>query len=219
MGGKKMEQEIVSITRKIWSVVDWPQWGSDSITAPNKQKIPDLFPESFLVLKGAFFPGEIMTFCCCCCWVGFISPQKNGIFPKHAQIFLDHLFQWFLPLKIASEHLLLETPLTLMTHPLKVPWVKQQMNFPSQTHRKVFPLWFIFFFFCLKLELTVDWPSFNLCLGPCLDSDTTSPAMPIRSECKYIHWAKCGTWTNSRIYRVTERGNAPTWECSYRNRI
>lgn len=55
------EQEILSITRKIWSKVGCPQWGRDSVTAPNKQKIPDLFPESVLVLKGAFFPGGIIT--------------------------------------------------------------------------------------------------------------------------------------------------------------
>lgn len=57
-----LEQEILSTTRKIWSKVGWPQWGSDSVTAPNKQKIPDLFPETSLVLKGSFFPGGIITF-------------------------------------------------------------------------------------------------------------------------------------------------------------
>lgn len=121
----------------------------------------------------------------------FFSPQKNGIFPGHAQIFLGHLFPWFLPLKTVSEHLLLETPLT--STPSTLGETANEFSFPN-THKSI-PI--MNFFFCLKLELTVHWPFFNLCLGLyySLNTDSISPAMPIQSE---YTWAKRGTWTNLR---------------------
>lgn len=153
------EQEILSITRKIWSKVGCPQWGRDSVTAPNKQKIPDLFPESVLVLKGAFFPGGIITLFIVV--LVYLSSEKWNLPKTRSDVFRSSILVISCP-ENCLRTFAVGNPIDTNNTSSKYLGSNSKWIFllkPTEKYSHCD------FFFCFKPELTVEWPSLTSALA------------------------------------------------------
>lgn len=134
----------------------------------------------------------------------FFFPQKNGVLPKHAQLFFRSSI---LAISFPGSNLRkfpVGNIIDTNSKSTKNIFGETASEFSFQNSHKVFLLWIL----CLKLEVTVGWPFFNLSLGLCYcwNTDTISLAMPIQSE---YTGTKCGIWTGLNLHTVTECRNTP----------
>lgn len=121
------------------------------MTAPNRQKIPDLFLGSFLVPEGAFFPGGIMTFLLL--GLFYFSAEKWNLSKTRSDVFRSSISVISSP-ENCLRTLAVGNPIGTNNTSTESTLGETANEFSFPNLRRNIPI--VNFFFCLKLELTVD---------------------------------------------------------------